>query len=165
VATLRSNRYRARPARYSITCAKPPHLGHSGPRLPQPCKSGLYRIPHASATVRRWLHAIPTDIEPVRLDIRSRAPNRPTSGIPAPEPPSPSTRAYTASRMPPPSLAGGYTQVPPISSPLGSMFGFASQTAPPSPYWALTLPLLRRTFLPQQIGPHHRLIVAPRTSH
>jgi hypothetical protein len=78
------------------------------------------------------------------------------SGIPALGPPSPSTRASTASHMPPPPFTGGYTQVQPISSPCGSIFDYARQTAPP---WAFRpqAPLaLEIGPLPHPACPQHR---------
>jgi hypothetical protein len=41
----RSYRYRATQARYSVSRAKPPHLGHIDSRPPQPFKPALGRIP------------------------------------------------------------------------------------------------------------------------
>jgi hypothetical protein len=73
----------------------------------------------------------PTDIEPAGLDFRIRAPNHPPSCISGSRAPSPLTQRSPAAYSPPHRLLEGSTHFPPISSPLGSIFGFVHQTTPP----------------------------------
>jgi hypothetical protein len=82
-----------------------------------------------------------------------------------PGPPRASTSGSLASNNPPLPPTGGITEVPPISSPGGSILGLARQTGPPSRslHPGPPGPKPRRTSYP--IGLHHHWLVVPSPSH
>jgi hypothetical protein len=108
----------------------PPPFAYTGLQPLQPVKPPLSRSPQGTTTLLWRKLADPTDIEPTRLDIRFRAPNRPPSRIPGQKAPRSETCRALAAYNPPLSESGRISQVPPISSPGGSIFGFARQTGP-----------------------------------
>lgn len=85
----------------------------------------------------------PTDLadsEPAGLDIWHHAPNRPLWCIPGSSSPKPSTILSFAFHRPSPSSFGCFLLFSLISSPCGSIFGFAPQTASPCAYRPLGPP-------------------------
>jgi hypothetical protein len=133
-----------------------PPMGIPAPGPPSPATrasitSGMPPTPFASGSTQS-----PPISSPCGSVFSFVRQTRPLSGIPAPGPPSPSTRVSTASRMPPPLLAGGYTQVQPISSPSGSIFDYVRQTAPPRAFRLQAPPALQLRPLPYPAYLHHR---------
>jgi hypothetical protein len=108
----------------------PPHV-YIGLQTPQPFKWHISHIPQVPATVGWRFPQVPPISSALRSIFGFARQIRPPMGIAAAGTPSPYTRACTASRIPPPPLAVEYTQVPPISSPCGSIFSFVRQIRPP----------------------------------
>jgi hypothetical protein len=161
----RSHGYRAQRARLSVTRAKSPPFAYTGLQPLQLLNAPLSRNLEGPTTLLWWKLAGPADIEPPGLDIRFRAPNRPPSCIPGHKPPSPSTNHAPAPYNPSPLDSARIPQVPPTSSPWGSMFGFVRQTGPPRASQATSPPALQLTTRLQPTTPPHWIQVESRRSH
>jgi hypothetical protein len=136
-----------------------PPLTHLGSQAPHVRIWPLSRILQSPAIVSWGLFTGPTDIEPRGLDARFRAPNRPPSCVPGSSPSNSSPRLSPASYKLPISYSGRFQQVPPTSSPGGSMLGVVRQTGPPCAYWALASPTLQLTPLPLPTSSPYRIQV------
>jgi hypothetical protein len=111
------------------------HPGPPGPSTP------VYLAPHMSPPAPAGgFHPVPSISSPWGSIFDFAGQTAPLSASLHPGPPGPSTPVCLAPHMSPPAPAGGFRPVPSISSPWGSIYGFAGQTASPRVNCILAFP-------------------------
>jgi hypothetical protein len=136
-----------------------------GLQAPQPFKWLFSRIPQALATVGWRILQVPRiSSAPRSIFGFARQTARP-SCMPGSRPPSPPSDHSPAAGSHSQPLSSGFPQVPPISSPGGSILGCPRQTGPPRAFRATSPPAFQLTTRLQPTTPPHWIQLESRRSH